>query len=132
MVADQLHNGSRHLTLRSGDGPSFLVPAWMIDPAAASISIIDVPRLSLACLVELRAFLDLGLASAVGTISPREAPMAKHGTSTQTDLFETRSGDMALAPAERTKALQQLQTLLTEAMATWGVRPEAGDDQDHG
>ncbi|MGZ8410876.1 MAG: hypothetical protein ACXWVS_13310 [Hyphomicrobium sp.] len=58
--------------------------------------------------------------------------MAKHGTSTQTDLFETRSGDMALAPAERTKALQQLQTLLTEAMATWGVRPEAGDDQDHG
>ena len=44
--------------------------------------------------------------------------MAKHGTSTRTDLFETRSGDMALAPTERTKALQQLQTLLTEAMAT--------------
>jgi hypothetical protein len=58
--------------------------------------------------------------------------MAKHGTSTQADLFEARSGSMALAPAERTKALQQLQTLLTEAMATWGVRPEAGDDQDHG
>jgi hypothetical protein len=28
--------------------------------------------------------------------------------------------------------LQQLQTLLTEAMATWGVRPEASDEQDHG
>jgi hypothetical protein len=27
VVADQLHNGNRHLTLRSGDGPSFLVPA---------------------------------------------------------------------------------------------------------
>jgi hypothetical protein len=66
VVADQLHNGSRHLTLRSGDGPSFLVPAWMIDPAAASIKIVDVPCLSLARLVELRAFLDLGLASAVG------------------------------------------------------------------
>jgi hypothetical protein len=70
VVADQLHNGSRHLTLRSGDGPSFLVPAWMIDPAAASIKIVDVPRLSLARLVELRAFLDLGLASAVGNEIP--------------------------------------------------------------
>jgi hypothetical protein len=58
--------------------------------------------------------------------------MAKHGTSMQADLFEARSGGMALAPAERTKALQQLQMLLTEAMATWGVRPEAGDDQDIG
>jgi hypothetical protein len=58
--------------------------------------------------------------------------MAKHGTRTQTDLFEVWSQDMALAPAARTKALQHLQTLLMEAMATWEVRPEAGDEQDHG
>lgn len=58
--------------------------------------------------------------------------MAKHGTRTQTDLFEVWSQDMALTPAARTKALQHLQTLLMEAMATWEVRPEAGDEQDHG
>jgi hypothetical protein len=57
--------------------------------------------------------------------------MAKHWTSTQPDLFEARSPGMALAPAERMKALEQLQTLLMEAMATLGVRLEAGDDQDH-
>ena len=38
---------------------------------------------------------------------------------------------MRLAAAERAKALEQLQTLLMEAMAIWGDRPEAGDDQDH-
>ena len=58
---DQLHNGVRHLTLRRGDEPPFLVPAWMIEPEAASAKIVDVPCLSVASLVELRAFLDSGL-----------------------------------------------------------------------
>jgi len=48
VVADQLHNGSRHLTLRIGDQPSFLVPAWMVDPDTASVKVVQVPRLSIA------------------------------------------------------------------------------------
>ena len=68
VVADQFHNGSRHLTLRVGDGSSCLVPAWMIDPAAASVKIVDVPRLPVACLLDLRALLDSRLAC-----TPREA-----------------------------------------------------------
>jgi hypothetical protein len=63
VVADQFHNGSRHLTLRSGAGPSFLVPAWMLDPAAASVKIVDVPILSVARLLERRAFLDSAYAA---------------------------------------------------------------------
>src|SRR5207248_11069958 len=70
VVADQLHNGTRHLTLRSGDGPSFLIPAWMVDPAAASVKIVDVPRLSVARLLDLRAFLDSGVASGLGEEIP--------------------------------------------------------------
>jgi len=70
VVADQLHEGNRHLTLRGGDDCTFLVPAWMIDPEAASIKIVDVPCLSVARLLELRAFLDSGL----GSTSGREAP----------------------------------------------------------
>jgi hypothetical protein len=31
VVADQLRNGSRHLTLRAREGATFLVPAWMLD-----------------------------------------------------------------------------------------------------
>ena len=70
VTADQLHDGSRHLTLRGRDGRTFLVPAWMIDPQAAPIKIVDVPCLSIPRLLELRAFLDSGLGSAPG----REAP----------------------------------------------------------
>ena len=64
MVADQIHNGDRHLTLSpSDDSPTFLVPAWMLEPGAATIGIVDTPRLPVARLLELRAFLDSGLAS---------------------------------------------------------------------
>ncbi|MCU4161934.1 Y4bD/Y4pK family protein [Acidiphilium sp. AL] len=70
VVADQLHNGSRHLTLRSGEGPSFLVPAWMIDPKAASVKIVDTPCISIARLLDLRAFLDSGLAFHLGEQLP--------------------------------------------------------------
>ena len=62
VVADQLHNGSRHLTLRIDDEPTFLVPAWMVDPEAAAIKIVEVPHLSIVRLLDLRAFLDVVLA----------------------------------------------------------------------
>jgi hypothetical protein len=62
VAADQLHNGSRHLTLRSTDGASFLIPAWMINPEASSVKIVDVPCISIARLLNLRAFLESGLA----------------------------------------------------------------------
>ena len=45
VVADQLHDGNRHLTLRSQDGSTFLVPSWMIEAQASSVKIIDAPRL---------------------------------------------------------------------------------------
>ena len=64
VVADQIHNGDRHLTLSpSDDSPTFLVPAWMLEPGAATIGIVDTPRLPVARLLELRALLDSGLAS---------------------------------------------------------------------
>src|ERR1700758_5002822 len=70
VVADQLHNGSRHLTLRAGNEPSFLVPAWMVDRSAAAVKIVDVPRLSIARLLDLRAFLDSGVACGLGETVP--------------------------------------------------------------
>src|SRR5262249_14249979 len=58
----QLHNGSRHLTLRSQEGLSFLVPAWMVDREAASVKIVDTPCISIARLLDLLALLDSSLA----------------------------------------------------------------------
>lgn len=39
---------------------------------------------------------------------------------------------MRLVPAERTKAVEQLQALLMEAMVAVADQLEAGDDEDHG
>ena len=55
----------------------------------------------------------------------------------QPDLFETPPPQIALAPAERTKLVDQLRVLLMEAMAISEAaagaqdRLEAGDDEDH-
>jgi hypothetical protein len=57
--------------------------------------------------------------------------MGKHWSSVQPDLFEKPPQDMKLGAAERANALEQLQVLLTEAMASPSGRRETGDDQDH-
>ena len=57
--------------------------------------------------------------------------MTKHGASAQRDLFEEPSQAMRLGAIERAKAVEQLQVLLTEAMAALSGRQETGDDEDH-
>jgi hypothetical protein len=57
--------------------------------------------------------------------------MAKHWLSAQRDLFEEPSPGMKLGVVERAKALEQLQLLLTEAMAGRSDGQETGDDKDH-
>jgi hypothetical protein len=57
--------------------------------------------------------------------------MARDWTSTQRDLFDAPPPDASLAPAARAKALEQLQALLIEAMASGMGQREVGDDEDH-
>lgn len=57
--------------------------------------------------------------------------MAKHGTNAQQDLFEEPPPVAPLAPAERAKALEQLQALLIEAITTPTDQRETGYEQDH-
>ena len=57
--------------------------------------------------------------------------MARDRTSTQRDLFEGPSTSAPLAPTDRAKALEQLQALLIEAMASESGQREMGDDEDH-
>jgi hypothetical protein len=67
----------------------------------------------------------------------KEASMAMRRMFPQPDLFEAPPPRMALAPAERTKLVDQLRVLLMEAMtppeAAAGAqdRLEARDDEDH-
>lgn len=51
--ADNLHDGSRHLTLRDGDHCTVAIPAWMIDLDETAITIVDLPRISIARLLGL-------------------------------------------------------------------------------
>jgi hypothetical protein len=57
--------------------------------------------------------------------------MARNRTSTQRDLFEKPATTVPLTPAARAKALEQLQALLIEAMASVSSQRETGDDEDH-
>ena len=56
--------------------------------------------------------------------------MAKQWMRTQLDLFEEPPPGVRLGAAERTKAVEQLQALLMEAMVAVGDQRESGDDQD--
>ncbi len=85
---------------------------------SASIKIIDVPCLSLGRLLELRAFLDLGLASAAGKEIPEGGVDGEAWDEYVNGICSKPPRAWRLAPAERTKALEQLQMLLMEAMAT--------------
>jgi hypothetical protein len=56
----------------TGQGSGELVPTWMTEAEASSVKIIDAPCLSLARLLELRAFVDSVLASQTGKAIPDE------------------------------------------------------------
>jgi hypothetical protein len=63
--------------------------------------------------------------------------MARRWMFPQPDLFEPPPPRIVLAPAERTRLVEQLRVLLMEAMAAPAAesaathRSEAGDDEDH-
>ncbi len=71
VVCDQIHNGTRHLTLRVAGGATSLVPAWMTGSAGAAFQVVERPRLPFDRLLELRALVDSLLASSAGDSDPR-------------------------------------------------------------
>jgi hypothetical protein len=57
--------------------------------------------------------------------------MVKHCSSAQPDLFEKPPQGIKLDNIERAQVVEQLQVLLTEAMAGLSGQQETGDDEDH-
>ena len=49
------HGGSRHFVIEQSDGTRALLPAWMTEPWAAELAIIERPRLPLEALHALRS-----------------------------------------------------------------------------
>ena len=67
-----MYGGVVHLTIRLADGTLTLTPEWMLRPAAAGCEIRTAPRLSLARLRDLRAYLDAVLGSDQGDSPPTD------------------------------------------------------------
>jgi hypothetical protein len=65
------HGDEVALTVRQPDGTLTQLPIWMTEDRAAAMIVTEVPRLSLACLRELRLELD-ALQSLLCDDSPRE------------------------------------------------------------
>jgi hypothetical protein len=85
VVCDQLHNGVRHFTLRTAGETTSLVPAWMTGEAGRSFQIVELPRLPVGRLLEMRTLADTLLASCTGDSKPSAG--GDHG---ETDTHTTR------------------------------------------
>jgi hypothetical protein len=129
-----MHGGARHLTLRTEQGDSFLVPEWMTQSDAAAVKVVEAPCISVAQLRALRAFLDSILASPAGNAVPGGG-----GANGDTSDPAAEGSFRALAAGEPThgdrEALDLLQALLAEAMNHTPEkrienRVEASDDED--
>jgi hypothetical protein len=116
VVADYIHDGAHHLTLRAANGSSYLIPGWMAELGAAQIQLTDTPRISISRLLDLRAFLDSALPSASEN-SPCDGGFYNEavGSGTARPIRGHSTPDGALNKA---RALDQLQVLLWEAIST--------------
>src|SRR6185437_4989316 len=57
------HGGSVHFVIEQPDGTRALLPAWMTEPWAAQLAIIEMPRMTLEALYTLRSAIDGALLS---------------------------------------------------------------------
>ncbi len=139
VAADQMHLGARHLTLRSEEGESFLVPEWMTQSNAATVKVVDVPCIFFTQLLALRALLDSILTSLAGNAVPSEGGVDGDplDLATKGSVRNPTAEDAAhrFTGPERRKALDLLQALLAEAMpappkGATENRVEASDDED--
>ena len=138
VLADQIHDGRRHFTVRRECGRSQLLPAWMTEPEAASIKIVADPLLPIARLLELRVFLDVlvPLPPRGSRLPQKEVLMSRTMMKRQQpDLFTTTQADR-LPQAIQVEAAKLLLVLLKEAVAKPHVLSaqsgqEVRHDEDH-
>ena len=122
--------GDVHLTIRLDDGTLTLTPEWMLRPAAAACEIRLAPRLCLARLRDLRAYLDAVLGSDHG-----DSPLIMRLNRRQPDLFE-EPPRLRPIPNERRRAMvESVRALLAEALSqevSSSIRKEARHEPDQG
>jgi len=126
--------GEAHLTIRLADDTLTLTPEWMLRPAAAGCEIRQAPRLCVARLRDLRAYLDAVLGSDHGD-SPRPMELIMRLNRRQPDLFE-EPPPMRPIPSElRWAMVEGVRALVTEALmkeVSTSIRKEARHEPNRG
>ncbi|TIO26763.1 hypothetical protein [Mesorhizobium sp.] len=135
VVGAHEHDGIRHLLIQHLHGGTFHFPEWMATPQASSIEVLAEPRLPLKYLLEVRALVDLLVASlrrdSISGGGHADEDPAAHATG----FVRPAAPPAEMSEDDRLKAVALLQSLLIEAASVTApaVRnlKEAGDEQDY-
>ena len=122
--------GTEVLVVRQPDGTLAQIPMWMCSPGAATLAVVDRPRVALDALRDLRLVLD-----AVLPLCSHTDVGERHGTSE--DLLALLEPVPAPTPAMRETLVPMLATLLLEALGARTPYPETAErevrnEQDRG
>src|SRR3954467_2070022 len=128
VVGSKRHAGADHLVIRQPDRTLTLLPVWMTEPAAPSPQLVSSPRLSIESLAEVRALVDVLLASS-GRESSRRKGAGDAERTTQPKGSVRREGDGS-APAAR--ASGQADPASADPSDGGGRRRPAGQDDTLG
>jgi hypothetical protein len=124
------HGGEVALTVRQPDGTLAQLPIWMTEDQAAAMMVTQIPRLSLACLRELRLELDAWQSSLCDD-SRREGDehAASAAETSPTRPLRPKDSPVPIAASERTKLLPLVSALLAETLAI--IAEAETSDEDH-
>jgi hypothetical protein len=130
--------GAEHMVVVQRDGTLALMPAWMSEEAARSITLTTCPRLSVERLMELRRQLD-SLQASRGNRPHKEEAIMRARPNRQRDLFEEDRPAAEAPTTVRVTLIRLIEELLVEATGDGSVEPradgnaarEAGHEQDH-
>jgi len=133
VVRPLLYAGDAHFVVELPAGGRLLLPAWMTETSAATPPMVAMPRLSFACLLELRLLIDqqgVSLSPSLetirndggddGTASGRAATRSSHADG-------RRSCAPAVRVASRAEIVSLLKALLNDRLVAARMR-EADDD----
>jgi hypothetical protein len=124
------HGDEVALTVRQPDGTPTQLPIWMTEDRAAAMIVTEVPRLSLACLRELRLELDAWqslLRDASRRGGDEHAASAAGSSPTRSLRAQGSAGADSSVGAD--EAVQLVSALLAETLAV--IAEAEASDEDH-
>lgn len=134
MVVRRLHHGGNvHFVIEQPDGTRALLPAWMTEPWAAQLTIIERPRLTLEALHALHSVIDGALLSLSSSSMMRgSAMMERPAGRRQLDLLVRAANALEpnrIPPTMRADVTFLLTLLMAEYLAADTAPPAEASNE---